>query len=431
MTSTLRSLTKQLTFLLGGLLAVAWGAAGCSGTSDPRDLRGSGGRASGGGGVALGGAIVYPGAGGEGPGIAACGDAPDTTGEFSKAALLAAAASCATYHTCEFSAAMQVLGSAVTAYREDPSQDHLEKAQQAWRSAMLAWAGLVPFEFGPLVGVGVDQYHGRGIAAYIHPWPAPNLCELSKQLVSRSYEGEGMLRVPPGARGLFALEALLFTNMSETGCSSASTTATTWAKTSEPDRLQARLDYAKAVVDDVYRRSEELVGVWSKTGENFGETLVKHEGYVKEQEALSVVGWSLLYVYLEVRDGKVAPFAGATTSGPNPETPFAHLDREAVLANLKSFRALFQGCADGAGLGFDDWLSAADATDLRDDILKALDAIEATAKALPPFHLASQAQMTAFYDDLKVLTDLLKSRLLGSGSPLNIKLPASAASDTD
>jgi len=423
---------RKLTFFLCVLAGSAWGASGCSGTGEPMAGRGSGGTGSGSGSaVAVGGDVVYPVVGGAGSGADACGEPPNTTGEFSRPALLAAAASCASHLTCELASTVEALGSRVTAYTKQPSEENRQQAQAAWRSAMLAWSGLAPFEFGPLVGVATDKYHGRGIGAYIHSWPAPNLCEVTKQLVSRSYDGDGMLRVPPGARGLFALEALLFTDMSEAGCSSASPTTAAWNEKPDDERLKARLDYAKAVVDDVYRRSQELVRVWSKSGEDFGKTLVDAKGYGGVDEALSVVAWSLLYVYLEVRDGKVAPFAGATSSGPNPETPFAHLDREAVLANLRAFRSLFQGCAEGEGIGFDDWLTQANAVDLRDDMSLALDRIEETATALPPFHLASEGQMKALYDDLKVLTDLLKSRFLGPGGPLNIKLPASAASDTD
>src|SRR5690606_1826616 len=113
-------------------------------------------------------------------------------------------------------------------------------------------------------------------------------------------------------------------------------------------------------------------------------------------------------------------------------TPYAQVDLQSIRANITAFRALFQGCGpDGAGLGFDDWLKAAGGDDLEQDLLQALDAIEDRAADLPPLHEASTDQMAAFYADLKVLSDLLKEQFFGSGSVLNLKLPASAASDTD
>lgn len=378
-----------------------------------------------------GGAPDYGGMGGESSLGLECGGVPDTSGEFSKKALLRAAGTCASHFTCEFFNAAASLGREVSGYVADPSSEKRTRARDAWVSAMAAWSMLVPFEFGPIVGVGTDKYHGRGIGSYVHPWPSPNLCEVSKQLVSGFYEEQGLTRVPPGARGLFALEAILFSDMSETGCPSSSTTSTTWSEWSEEERQAAKLAYARVVVDDVFRRAEELVRVWAPEGEDFSRTLVNAAGYGSEQEALTIVAWSLLYPYAEVRDTKVAPLAGISTSQPNPETPFARVDRESIAVNLRSFRALFQGCAGPGGLGFDDWLAEAGSIELRDDILSALDQVEVTLESLPPLHEASQEEMVAFYEKLKILSDLVKGVLLGSASPLNLKLPASAASDTD
>jgi hypothetical protein len=95
---------------------------------------------------------------------------------------------------------------------------------------------------------------------------------------------------------------------------------------------------------------------------------------------------------------------------------------------------VYQGCGpEGEGIGFDDWLVAANHADLA----AALDATLAAAldalRAFPPFESASEAQFASLYDSgLKPFTDLLKNELLaGSGSPLNLSLPASAAADTD
>ena len=115
-----------------------------------------------------------------------------------------------------------------------------------------------------------------------------------------------------------------------------------------------------------------------------------------------------------------------------PETPFARLGTEAIRANLRGFRALFQGCAsDGAGLGFDDWLAAAGHGELASEIIAAYDEAQTTLDSLPRLDEASPAQLDGAYQALRTLTSLLKSDLFGAGSPINLKLPATVEGDTD
>ena len=364
--------------------------------------------------------------------MAGCGEAPRTSGEFSKNLLLKSAGACSTHQACLFSSAAFELGRQVTRYADDPSTNHLEAARSAWISAAEVWSETTPSQYGPIAGVAADQYHGRGIGAFIHAWPSMNRCEVEKQVISRNYETLGFGGVIPSARGLSALEYLLFYEGTDTVCSANSSTAKTWTTLSVEEVAAAKRAYAKALVQDVYAKAQELVNVWAEDGENFGETLVNYEGYGSEQEALNVVAWSLLYPYEYVRDLKVAPLAGIGTALPNPMSPYAQIELESIVANLAAFRALFEGCGvDGAGIGFDDWLAAAGAGELADDILEALDAVDAHAAVLPPLHEASSEEMAAFYDELKVLSDLLKEQFFGSGSVLNLNLPDGAASDTD
>ena len=320
----------------------------------------------------------------------------------------------------------------MASYAAEPTETQLNLARSAWVQAMDAWALSVPAGYGPVASVASDSYHGRGIGAFIHAWPALNRCEVEKQVATRAYEEQGFQRILPGARGLSALEYLLFYGGTDSSCASNSSTAAAWAELSPDEIAEAKRDYAKAVAEDVVSKADDLVNVWASDGEDFGSALAGAEGYGSEQEALNVVAWSLLYPYEVVRDLKVGPLAGIGTAIFNPETPYALVDVQSIRANLAAFRALFQGCGpDGEGMGFDDWLSAASVGDLSEDILAALETVEAHAAALPPLHQASTEQMVAFYADLKALSDLLKERLFGSGSVINLKLPASAASDTD
>lgn len=360
-----------------------------------------------------------------------CGVAPAVTGDFSKQRLLQSVAACSTYQVCLFSRASDELDRKVHEYAEDPSAESLTEARVAWGHAMSAWALAEPNQFGPVAGVVTDQYHGRGLGAFVHAWPSHNRCEIDKQVTTRSYE-QGFGSILPTARGLPALEYLLFYEGSDTACSTISATGKAWAQMSADDLALAKQDYAQAAADDLTQRAQELVDVWSEDGEDFGAKLIAHEGYGSQQEALNVVAWSLLYPYHEIRDLQIGPRAGIGDALLNPVSQYALTDIESIRRNLQAFRALFQGCGEGgSGIGFDDWLKDAGAVELAHDILDALQVVENRAAAFPPLHEATVEQATEFYGELKQLSDLLKGQLFGSGSVLNLKLPAGAASDND
>jgi hypothetical protein len=52
-------------------------------------------------------------------------------------------------------------------------------------------------------------------------------------------------------------------------------------------------------------------------------------------------------------------------------------------------------------------------------------------ESLPPLHEASPPTLDEAYLAVKALTDLLKTELLGPGSPLNLDLPGTVVGDTD
>jgi predicted lipoprotein len=372
-----------------------------------------------------------------GPGEVDCGPAPVNDGPFSRAALRSAAAECAMWHYCNFERDASTLHERVSAHWEERGDESLSAARAAWTSAILSWSRAEVFQFGPLGSkvetAGKDPVHGQGIRDLIYAWPVVARCRVEDQVLGRGYEASWS-PVLISSRGLFGLEYLLFYTGEDCGCSANSATAKAWANSSSGDIAAAKLDYLLALSGDVLGQVQRLRHTWSPAGENFKQTFIDAAGYESEQQALNVMAWSLIYIERETKDWKVGVPAGRTLMHPVTvaETPFAELRTEALRENLAGFRALFQGCgAAGEGLGFDDWLSEVGQSALASDILAALDAAEARARALPAFPAASQAELEAMYEALRALTTLLKSQFFGAGSTLNLKLPASVASDTD
>jgi hypothetical protein len=265
----------------------------------------------------------------------------------------------------------------------------------------------------------------------VHPWPDLNRCQVETQIVTKGYQ-QGWDVVFPSSRGLFAVEYALFYPGADTVCLQNSTAAQTWATQSPAQLTQAKNDYAVAVVDNLVALALEIRNVWAASGENFKAKLLAFDGYGSEQETLNVVAWSLLYTEQEVKDLKLGSLAGFQPAPNNPETPFARIEVENMRTNLRAFRSLFQGCGpNGEGVGFDDWLVSAGQQQLAQDLLAELATAQAAADAFPSFTQATPAQFVDMYNAVKPLSNLLKTSFFGSASSLNLKLPATASSDTD
>ncbi len=362
-----------------------------------------------------------------------CGSPPGAPGSFTKQALLAAAADCAAWHACGFQNAATALRRAVRdhAAPAPPSDEKKALAQAAWKTAESEWSKMELFQFGPLASKAEDKYHGRGLRSFVHSWPDHNRCQIEAQIISRDYE-KGWHLVFPNSRGLFGLEYLLHYPGSDTVCLPASATGVAWAREAPEQLAKAKNDYAVALADNVVALALEIRNVWLPDGENFKAKLLAFDGYGSEQEALNVVAWALFYVESAVKDHKLAARAGIKTTAPTPETPFGLVEVENMRTNLRTFRDLYQGCStDGTGIGFDDWLVAVGQEALARDILTALGQAQAAADAFPAFGDADQPKFLEMYQAIKPLADLLKTSFFGSSSPLNLRLPASAASDTD
>jgi len=427
----------------GGTSSPSSGGGPNRGGSDASGHAAKGGNTAAG---AAGGAI--PGSAGEGGelGVAGegnpppddgCGDPPISTEPFSKRALRSAAAECAMWHYCRFAARASTLDTRVSIHVAAPSAETLELARTAWRDAMSTWSTVELFQFGPLASsadsAGRDGVHGEGIRDLVYSWPLDTRCRVEEQLASQAYK-QGFGGVLVSSRGLTALEYLLFYEGNDTACNPGSATANVFGSLETGELAARKLAYLGAVSRDVLENARHLVDRWAPAGGDFFETFVAAQGYEDEQQALTILGWALLYVEREVKDWKLGIPAGFTLSQPvnGPEAVFAHAGTDAIVENLRGFRRLFQGCGPaGEGLGFDDWLTAAGHGELGADILRALDAAEAAAESFPPLDAATPAELESFYFTVKALTNLLKSDLFGAGSPLNLKLPMTVQGDTD
>jgi uncharacterized protein len=367
-----------------------------------------------------------------------CGPPPVSSEPFSRQLLRSAAADCSLWHYCRFEAASATLLAKVTAHAEAPSDGRLEAARAAWRSAMDEWSVIELFQFGPLasrsMSAGKDAYQGQGLRERIYSWPNLARCRVDEQVAEPTYDTQGFASVPLTGRGLFGLETLLFYAGSDTACVPASSAAKTWATLDSEEIASRKLSYAQALADNIHAEMGALIALFQPGTGNYRELLVSASGYPSEQEALNTLAWALIYVEREVKDWKLGIPAGYTLMHPvsGPEAPFAGTGTENIRGNLRGFQGLFQGCgANGEGIGFDDWLIAADHPELAADIVAALGVARDAADDAGPLAGLSGAELETLYRAVKGLTDLVKGDLFGPASPLNLELPEGVEGDTD
>jgi len=417
---------------LGG--ADLGGASSASGGSSSSGSGGSGTVGSGAGGS---GGEPVSGSGGTTPDYDC--DAPrGDTPAFSRQALRSAAAECVQYYYCRFEGAATTLSDSVEDLALDPSAEHSAAAKAAWLGAFREWAVLEVMQFGPAASAsptaGKDVYQGHGVRDLIDSWPQISRCRVDEQVAQQSYQQFGVEQALISARGLLGIETLLYYEGFDTECGASTATAATWSGLDAATIGQRRRDYAHALADDVLGQAQGLAQTWSSGGGDFEQTFVSASGYPDEQEAMNVLGWSLLYIEREVKDWKLGVPAGYTTGAPvsAPEARFAGEQSALLAGNIEGFRRLFQGCGPSySGVGFDDWLVEAGHADLATDILQASALAEGSVAGLARFPDATPAELQSTYAVVKALTDLLKADLFGAGSPINLKLPASLEGDTD
>ena len=362
---------------------------------------------------------------------------------FSKRALLRAAAGCAEAQHRKFSAAATALANAVSALPATPTGADFSAVHSPFAQAMTAFQVVEQFRVGPAARA-MDP-GGQDLRDWIYSFPQVNRCQIDRNLVREAYAGslDGVLL---NARGLAALEYLLFYQGAENACSMGIdiNSLGTWAALSTAERDTRRAAYAKALANDVVKRAEALVHAWESGGGNFAQQLIGagagSDVFASEQAALNALGHALFYIEKEVKDYKLGWPLGMVaecTTGHCPEaseSPYARLSASNIAANVEGFRLLFQGCGDSYdGVGFDDWLRAVNPDDdLAERMIEGLDGIQVALSELTlPLEDAfydAPAEARALHAAVKRLTDPLKTEFV---TVLNIDLPMTAEGDND
>jgi uncharacterized protein len=370
---------------------------------------------------------------------------PTTPPKFTKKALLTALADCATASYNEFDALSETLDQATTALAAEPSDSNDTAARAAWLGAIASWQRAEPLAFGP--AASTMSVGGQAIRDQIYIFPLASPCLVDQSIVSKGYESASFGTSLGSARGLTAVEYLLFHTGASNSCNSlvSINSSGSWAALSASELRARRANYAKVAAADVRARAKALLGAWAPDQGDFYSTFVKAGSgsavYASNQDAFNVVSDALFYVEQELKDwklgwplGLVADCVNAPNTCPSDvESRYARVSTDHLRQNLIGFRRGFQGCGlDYYGLGFDDWLISVGAEDLAERMLAALVGAQKAVDELdPPLEnaiVASPQKVAVVHAAVKELTDLLKTEFV---TVLNLELPAGSEGDND
>ena len=362
---------------------------------------------------------------------------------FSKAAFLRQVADCAVARYRDFEVHAVALDEAAKANVAAPSDATANAAKNAWLAANASWQVAEVFRFGPAARTADEDAGAQEIRDQIYAWRFGARCPVETALVDKSYASSNFGSSLISNRGIGAIEYLLFYPGSDNQCPdySAINKNGTWAALGAAETTLRKRAYAEAVAADVIKNTRKLLEAWDPAAGNFRKKLTQPGSgsvYPNEQAALNAVWHGIFYIEKEVKDYKLGIPLGISecVTGLCPESlesRYANVSTANIRQNYLGFRRLFQGCgANYTGLGFDDWLDAIGASDLRTRMLTALDGAQQAIDALDPPLETSLTQNTdrvwAVYNALKQLTDLLKSEFV---TVLDLELPAGAGSDND
>lgn len=365
-------------------------------------------------------------------------DAPPAPGTFTKAALIKGIGDCALGLYNKFSTVAVALQDAVAAYAAAPTAETLIAAQTAWRVAMGTWQQAEAFQFGP--AAGTSEVAGQGLRDQIYSFPTVSRCQVDVQIVNQAYAKPDFGNTFINARGLGALEYLLFYAGATNACPAQSeiNAKGVWTALPASELQQRRVDYALAVAKALVPRGQALVNAWQGGGfkEQFETAGVTSKLFATDHAALNA---AFNGVEFAVRDAKLGTPLGltldcATTPCPSAlESPYARESTANIVNNLVGVKRFLLGCdANGDAVGFDDWLAAVNQPAVADQLRALLNNAVALATALtPPLEEAittAPEKATALREAVRQVTMLLKMQF---ASVLNLDLPMSVEGDND
>ncbi|MFT4704787.1 MAG: putative lipoprotein [Bradymonadia bacterium] len=341
----------------------------------------------------------------------------------------------------QFATDASALQGTVDAWAQNPTSESLLLAQNDWQTAMNTWQSAELMQFGPAGAMSLVA-GGEDLRDLIYSWPLTNPCRIDQELEREGYAADFDNMLVAG-RGLDALEYLLFVEGTDNACAQTASINRdgTWAALDNATITARRTAYAQAAATAVMSDATDLVRWWSSDGQAFIDELSTagqgSDTYGSASEAFNALTDAFFYLEKETKDMKLAIPLGIIncdeTACPDAvEHPYAGRSLDSIRENVLAMQLLYQGGPTTAAEGFDDWLTAAGASDLAATMhtqlsatLTALDAVDG------PLHIAivdDRDDALAAHEALRTFITTLKTQFI---TTLDLEIPNRAEGDND
>jgi len=322
-------------------------------------------------------------------------------------------------------------------------------AQTSWLNTMQAWQQTELSILGP--AAENENAKRNAVLSYASSFPTSS-CAIDQAVVLAQDANFDITSRAFNARGLSALEYLLFNNNLNHTCPVQIQQTSEWNNLSDTLRKQQRCQYGVLLAQDITHNIERIVSDWSIDGGDYRATFVNP---VNTPDSLSALSDALFYIELETKDEKIGLPSGISvdcaqkTCPSGIESPYSETSFQHVRDNLVAFKTSFNG---KNGLGFDDIIIArgfaSTAQQMNDDIDNAIayidtlntsllsqsvdfdsnGSIEACENSQANPDTVRTVPMCSLYGYLKRISDALRIDFV---TIVNLDLPNRGQSDND
>lgn len=325
------------------------------------------------------------------------------------------------------------------------------ESQTGWRTLMDLWQENELMILGPLAES--EATLRNRILSYGSTF-SHNACAVDQAVIAATADDFDMETRRDSARGLDALEYLLFNESLDHQCPDTTESTQDWNALDDLTRQQQRCDYARLVADDIDTQAQTLNHRWDLYRSEFLNP-------ANTSTSLSALSDALFYFEEIVKDTKVGVPTSIIEGGcdeaacpDDVESPYSETSLANIRLNLITLERMLTG---GEGLGFDDVIAATDFADsgiiegFQQDIQAAIDHIDGmdtslydaaatqladddesacTNSAANPDSEpdAGSVPMCSLYGLLKRITDRLRIDFIAA---VDLDLPVRSQSDND
>ena len=324
---------------------------------------------------------------------------------------------------------------------------------QAFSAAEAGWKDLVKaVQRAEMHSIGPATDNGKALQYRLNSYMAGPISTCGIDSIAAGDNVDVSAR-SPNARGIRALDYLLFNSDLKHTCAPQVSVTTDWNDLPESDRKIARCNAAVAITGDISDAAEKIHSAWSATGGNYRATYLEPSNTFQSLQATTD---SLFYFEKGTKDAKLGKPLGiiaACTNRTCPESveaPYSGMSLQNVITNIEIFTEMFSSNAE---TGFDAHLenegwpevsqafksNLARAKELAESIDSSVasqvaaiqtgsDETECTNAFSNPDTVSESLPMCTLYGLVKRVVDSLKIDFV---TIVNVDIPGGSQSDND